>query len=871
MAELFKWFENEDLKKLDIDKIEELLSKLSSSRNSIDLSNFDLDWKNNFSESEKELKNLIESIDNKVLFIKDLLKAVKKIQNKESYFDKAKNTAINFYNEMNNPDNQNAVDSYDEYDWESWSFYKDTVENLNYWSDKLGILFSKINKKDKKYLFGILKEWQLILNWSKDLNDKNIFIEVNELYIKLEDAISNSYNWGKKQINSVDKKNIDKLFSELIKLKDKYSIKERWYKKEKAKKIAINYKSLKSFWSKEEAKNALDYLNKIYSNKKDANVIDKIATSEYDSINQLDDKYEIRLFQDELIKKLIWENWFNDEYLKWFNKDERWNFIVNINDFENNSRWEDGKNINSMALANYFKYLQGNKQLNRQKLLQTFGKETLISIWKIWKADPSDENKQIAKKILIDAWLESIVNELIIFSDLILDPRNSIPLLSKDYTPKKEDLNTNLLPQIKEFNKLHSSWNCWIFNIWEWKLNREECEQKLKAIVKLTKIYEIEQLWEEKFTTNFDKLLEIKFKKTKLSETQKNLIKQKWQEKAKFIYKSWIEKLGNTDEACWFILSEFIEKETNKFLKENELKILSEEERIKLWLLIAETNLEKTKEELIQKKEEKEKLEENKKGWKLSKEEVVKLEQINKEIVVLEKKVEKAKRIIITTQATNKEREQFFKMIENWATKEEAFKNFEKNKQINSQQTVTTENQKTSEFNYFLSESDYIPSNSWWFNIQTPNWEINISENEKEITRNNPDALKNLIIFHDFFKDLGMLSVWNLRDKIINWFWDVTINIDWDTINKEELIKFWNKLIDFINKAQNKFTKNSVETNLWWIKNKLRMFSWVRNYLNENKTVNLYWDDPFKALLRNNWVIKNELFIPENFIKILNN
>jgi hypothetical protein len=132
--------------------------------------------------------------------------------------------------------------------------------------------------------------------------------------------------------------------------------------------------------------------------------------------------------------------------------------------------------------------------------------------------------------------------------------------------------------------------------------------------------------------------------------------------------------------------------------------------------------------------------------------------------------------------------------------------------------------------------------------------------------------MKNLLNFHETFKELNMLSVWEYRNELIKWFWDVTIDFDGDTINKTELIKIWNRLLDFINNVQNEDSKwnKSRETTVWWVKNKLIGFSWARSDISDEKKVNSYWDDPFKALLREHKIIWDWIFKYNKFREILN-
>lgn len=144
-----------------------------------------------------------------------------------------------------------------------------------------------------------------------------------------------------------------------------------------------------------------------------------------------------------------------------------------------------------------------------------------------------------------------------------------------------------------------------------------------------------------------------------------------------------------------------------------------------------------------------------------------------------------------------------------------------------------------------------------------------LSDNEKEIiwiqkTPNwleikNPEVFKNTINFYTFFKDLNLLWIWEYRWDLVKSMQDINIRIDdEDSINKQELIKFWNQLIDFINNKNWEENKNKQINHCNSINElnmALRSFSEDSWILNSEKTFNIYWEDKFTAVLRELWII----------------
>lgn len=222
-----------------------------------------------------------------------------------------------------------------------------------------------------------LKEWWEIL---KSVKDK-VWVD-DELYKKFEKEYKDLYDSIKKSFTNEKNFSKEKRAQIMLELSDIVSLAEsnwiiekkwvaskiwdfiKWTDTNTQKEKAISFRDKKvGEYSKEEAIAAINYLSNNYW--KYSNKSAKVSVF-HSTINELDDQHEVRLFQDELIKKVFWEkNKFNSDYLVWFNN-EKWNFVTKISDFEDylkspNTKilWDDKDSnvVNSSMLWNYFLYL----------------------------------------------------------------------------------------------------------------------------------------------------------------------------------------------------------------------------------------------------------------------------------------------------------------------------------------------------------------------------------------------------------------------------------------------------------------------------------------------------------------------------------
>jgi hypothetical protein len=57
------------------------------------------------------------------------------------------------------------------------------------------------------------------------------------------------------------------------------------------------------------------------------------------------------------------------------------------------------------------------------------------------------------------------------------------------------------------------------------------------------------------------------------------------------------------------------------------------------------------------------------------------------------------------------------------------------------------------------------------------------------------------------------------------------------------------------NKKQKNNAEYSQKSNIDWMKNELRKFSWALSSMSDNTTKWIEWEDPFKYSLRQFWII----------------
>lgn len=265
-----------------------------------------------------------------------------------------------------------------------------------------------------------LKEWWEILLWVKEKYGKNheLYQKFEKEYKDLYDTIRQAFETEKSFSQEQRAKIMMELWDIVSLAEEKWVIeKKAWYSKfwdrskwmnpEEAKNKALAFRDKKiQDYSQEEALAAMSYLSNSYTKYKEVwdDKVTKWITFMYSSINELDDQYEVRLFQEELMKKIFTNGkQFNEKYLLWFNA-EKGNYIMSIWDFENYLRnpntkmsgdEKDTNVVNSRALANYFSYLESVGKLNMWYIKTVLSSVQIAELQKIWQVTPNSMAQKI--------------------------------------------------------------------------------------------------------------------------------------------------------------------------------------------------------------------------------------------------------------------------------------------------------------------------------------------------------------------------------------------------------------------------------------------------------------------------------------------
>lgn len=326
-----------------------------------------------------------------------------------------------------------------------------TLDNFNnYWN--LSTEIWKFNDIQSQ-----LKEWWEILKSVKEKawKDSDIYKKFEKEYKELYETIKKAFE-SEKAFSQEERVKIMLELWDMIKLaEEKDIIEKKWFSSrvwdflrgtntETQKEIALSFRDKKiDSYSLDESIAAINYLSNNYWKYKEIKKDDSITkwiTLSYHTINELGDQYEVRLFQDMLIEKIFWEKqkWFNDKYLKWFNNEEKWNYIMKISDFEDYlknpstviySENRTSNLVNSNMLANYFLYLNSIWKANI-----TYLKSILSSVKLAQLKDSLEKNpNSIVKNILWDSltieFTKNIDDSKIVINKenykerLVLDPK----------------------------------------------------------------------------------------------------------------------------------------------------------------------------------------------------------------------------------------------------------------------------------------------------------------------------------------------------------------------------------------------------------------------------------------------------------------
>ena len=712
------------------------------------------------------------------------------------------------------------------------------------------------------------------LNKAKEIYEKLKIIykdkpELLEKFKKEYQDVIDSRNYALQE-NSIEwkiltSKELDMLKKEVKDLKNIINIIEKF--KNKADEILKKLKN--DLWeNSKEYKLAINEYNEIKDKINLALKDGKIDKIEFNQIaKEYSDLKKVEYNSKWFFSKSFWAiyNTVNETLLE-FDIDENneiiwyknWeHFIIKIEEFEKQLKDENIRvsELNSKWLSNYLEYLKSKWKLNIKTLEEKFWKEKLKELSELWKNNKWDT---ITQKLLGELWLDSIIEKVISFSDIIKNPEETIPKLTK--IPTKEEIKETPFSDLQDFHEKYNG-TC--------PLLPEEDIKKFYNILSLSKKAEIEIIWENNFKKEFISVIKEKIKDKKLSKKQEEILLEEAEKNYKSIFDKWLEKLNNSEEACWFELTIFIQGEINKFLEKNGLSTITEKDRQKLAKIITATHLEIKKEETKTIQQETESLESKKNK---TPEEIKKLEELKNKLIRKKQEVEKAKRIVETSQASDKEIEEYLNIIKNWWTKEEAYKNFKENRKNTKflGDDINNNFYKTKTINYPNWDTLAYIQTPDWYNID--NWKewnegINITKNEFDTIKNNPQNLKNLLEFKKTLSELNIDFIWDNRFEFIKKLntIDPSLNIKIDKenyINNTELKKILNSIISLV--WENKSKINDLDT----IKTKLRDIS--KSWIDDTKK-DIIWS-PLEKIFIKKWIIdKNSSLNYFNINKIEEN
>lgn len=647
-----------------------------------------------------------------------------------------------------------------------------------------------------------LKEGYELLRKAEKTWNKKLYEDFKREYDELEKVMKETIA-DSKRISKEERAKIMLELWDIVHLAEKNWIVEKkwltssfwdwikWTNTQEAKEKAQNLrnKNVNEF-TKDEAISAMEYLSKNYKRFKVAEDSDKIALF-YSTINELDDQYEVRKFQEKLSEKIFWvEKQFNNEFVQWFNN-ERWNYIVKITNFEQILSWNNIKDVNSLALANYIKHLNAKWEATPEKILNKFGQWNLEQLSQLWEWNKDT----IVQKELNKLWLWSIIETIKMFSSTenflnwvswlekngklwelaikyLERNREAITKKFSDYLKKTIDKDfPNKSPKEKEAILKSIMWE------FEWVKNSTDLTKIAEKIIQVKEKYKLNSLsWKDVA----NQVQELWKTNNRIDETNNDIKITQEKEALAIATKNndleWINRHTQRIRTLEWKRSSYKKREVQFATNAAILKRIDEKTITQIW------TWEKKLEDIVT---------ELRKNDKSFDDELKKYENI-------EKSLEKSSTSI------SKENDSKIEV-----------------------KTFTYENGETFEY-----------SKSWnSYNIKTEMWSIDISSDEFAIITKNEKAKENLVKFKQTLSDLWLWKIWKYRielftaigNKIGRWF-----QLNDDYLNENETFLF---VKEFMNSIKDE-TKIDVswdgfqtmkrkikEINIWTFWNKIEVKS----------------------------------------------
>lgn len=631
------------------------------------------------------------------------------------------------------------------------------------------IEMSKSDEKTENEISSVLLEAKSIKNKAKKLNQK-LAEKFEKEYEEVRKSIKNALDDDRK-FSKIERMEIMLELSDMMKIANDNNIDNSlsWYNRIredilwantddiKEKTIKITEKNIEDY-SKEEAIWALEYLNNNYLKYSESNIwwraeelLENISGTE--SIKDIDTRDEVRIFQEKLIEKILGsDKWFNDEYIQWFSSDSQWHFLIKIEHMSTYIKNTEIKEINSKALANYFKYLTNWwTRLDKESLIAIFWIDRLLELWNIW-SDP--EKPQYAKKELESLWLKQIIDIIELFSS----PQN---FLNKIWS-------------------LNENWQKEALKFFEENLNNIKDKFKTELLDLYLKNNPLDKKEAEK---NIDLFL-----------INLNNIKEWFKDWTKSIKDLLITFDSFSKEHKLWLSVKDIEKYTKKSVEisenETELKIIYNE--------IKQKQAEKKwdKEKLIELENEKNILERDiktlKYEWAILDKIIENDDETVKKIISWEIDYDKYIENLIENDDELKKQSEEIKKIQEENRKKE--KNREE-ELIKSNETTKQNSENITEIPYSLNQE------TWTIEFTSDNWKqetIKLNPIEKNIIESHPEALEKIVNFYKVLDKIWLSRLWEIKDQIftgisnVTWTW---FSIDWNYLNENETKIFLNSIL----------------------------------------------------------------------------
>lgn len=190
-----------------------------------------------------------------------------------------------------------------------------------------------------------------------------------------------------------------------------------------------------------------------------------------------------------------------------------------------------------------------------------------------------------------------------------------------------------------------------------------------------------------------------------------------------------------------------------------------------------------------------------------------------------------------------------------------------------TKKAITSENGETNSTLLDKYESKYTIISKSDNSILTEAWEIwGLSTEEMLDVQRHPESLDNLVNFYTFFKEINLPGVFIYRKEFITAAGTKDINLEDNSLSKEELTLFGRKLIKLINNIKTPEQEELVDaTTFEWVDAELRKYSEAGSYVTDGKTHGLNWEWKLVNSLRNLWLIgENPPFKTLEISKLMN-